>query len=509
MELCLSFDLFRAAWICIPPPSTRKPVCRKLKLNCTIGYPQTKRNRLLWHPVTVISQYPSNLCSLPMLSLGAFLLGASSASAELSLLQHSPTHNAVSICTDTPLRLTFNEDVKIGKAGRVQIIRVSDGQVVDVLDVADGGHTNLYGTKLLRYEPFRIQDNTLTIQLRSHVLDFATPSTFAVVIDPGTFKSTAGEPFGGVASGDWTFTTRAPLPEGRTRLEVAPDSRGDFCTLQGAVDYIPEDNDAPFEIYIRNGIYGSVARIGPGRNRVRLVGEERRKTILAGGNNDRLNPGPMARPFVSVDADDVTIENLTLRNTTAYRGSQAEALRMDGQRCTLRGCDFLSYQDTLLLNGRIYVADCYIEGDVDFIWGYGLVFFQNCELKAVHDGYYVTSRNPPDQFGFVFSNCALTAAPDVKRNWLARIATDRFPGSAVAFLDCRMGGHIPAAGWLITGDEQGRLRFYEFNSTTLGGKPVDVSQRHPASRQLSASEAAELSDPNKVLAGQDDWKPTP
>jgi pectin methylesterase-like acyl-CoA thioesterase len=114
-----------------------------------------------------------------------------------------------------------------------------------------------------------------------------------------------------------------------------------------------------------------------------------------------------------------------------------------------------------------------------------VTFFENCELKAMHDGYYVTSRNPEDQFGFVFSRCRLTAAPDVKRNWLARIGTDRFPGSAVAFLNCQMGPHIPAAGWQIRGEDRAHLRFYEFNSTTLDGRPLDVSQRHPASRQLS------------------------
>jgi pectin methylesterase-like acyl-CoA thioesterase len=429
--------------------------------------------------------------------------------AEFNLTNRYPADHAESICTDTPLRLTFNEPVALGSAGLVKIVRVGDGKIVDALEVADGGWTNLFGTKLLRYEPFRIDGNTITVQLRAHVLEGATNTTFAVVIEPGVFKSAGGEAFGGMTNGDWQFTTRAPLPKNRTRLEVAPDSRGDFCTLQGAVDYIPEDNYTPFEIYIRKGTYDAVAHLGPGRNRIRVVGEDRKESILAGRNNDRLNPGRMMRPFVSVDADDVTFENLTIRNTTPYRGSQAEALRLSGQRCTMRDCDFYSFQDTLLLNGRVYVANCYVEGDVDFIWGHGVTFFENCELKAMHDGYYVTSRNPEDQFGFVFSRCRLTAAPDVKRNWLARIGTDRFPGSAVAFLNCQMGPHIPAAGWQIRGEDRAHLRFYEFNSTTLDGQPLDVSQRDPASRQLSRAEAAALSDPNQVLACQDHWKPKP
>ena len=441
-------------------------------------------------------------------TLLATLLLSTTAHAEMSLTRLQPPRDANSVCTDTPLRLIFNSPPTLESTGHVKIVRVSDGKVVDVLDAAVGA-TNLFGTKLLRYEPIRIEGNTVTFQPRAHVLESATNTTYSVVIEPGLLKFKSGETFPGITAGVWQFTTRAPLAKGRTRLEVAPDSLGDFCTLQGAVDYVPEDNYTPFEIYLRNGTYDSVAYLGPGRNRIRLVGEDRRQTILAGRNNDKLNAGRMGRAFISVDANDVTIENLTIRNTTPYRGSQAEALRLEGQRCTVRNCDFYSFQDTLLFNGRVYVADCYIEGDVDFIWGHGTTFFENCEIKALHDGYYVTSRNPPDLFGFVFASCKLTAAPDVKKNWLARIETGRFPGSAVAFINCQMGTHIPPAGWQITGNDQSRLRFFEFQSTTADGKPVDVSQRHAASRQLTAAEAAELSDANKVLASRDTWKPKP
>jgi pectin methylesterase-like acyl-CoA thioesterase len=437
------------------------------------------------------------------------LLVVNRGGAAMTVEELGPVAGATNVCTDTLLQLRFSAPVQLGPTGQVRVVRVADGQVVESLNVADGGWTNSFGTKLLRYEPFRGEGNTATIQLRAHVLESPSNVTYAVVVDPGVYVSAAGEPFSGLAAGRWQFTTRAPLPKGRTRLEVAPDSRGDFCTVQGAVDYVPEDNYAPFEIHVRNGTYDSITYLGPGRNRIRLVGEDRKGTVLAGRNNDRLNPGRMGRPFVSGDADDVTIENLTLRNTTPYKGSQAEALRLEGERCTLRNCDFSSFQDTLLLNGRIYVTHCYVEGDVDFIWGHGTTFFEDCEIKAVHDGYYVTSRNPADQFGFVFANCKLTAAAGVKQNWLARIGTERFPDSAVAFLNCQLGAHIPAAGWLITGPAEHRLRFYEFNSRTLDGAPLDVSQRHPASRQLTSAEAAELADANRVLAARDTWRPKP
>jgi pectin methylesterase-like acyl-CoA thioesterase len=420
-----------------------------------------------------------------------------SAAADLTLLRQSPAPGATNVCLDTLLQLEFSQPPLPATNGLIRILRTESGLVADVIDLSEPLHTNLFGTKILRYEPVRLEGARATIQLHARALE---PNTrYTVSIDSAVFGCHFNLP--------WHFTTRAALPKGLTRLEVAPESRGEFCTLQGAVDYIPEDNFTPFEIQLRNGTYDAVAYLGPGRNRIHLIGEDRHQTILAGRNNDRLNPGRMMRPFFSIDADDITIENLTIHNTTPYKGSQAEALRLEGERCLIRNCNFLSYQDTLLLNGRIYVADCYIEGDVDFIWGHGVTFFDRCELKAMHDGYYLTSRNPPDRFGFVFNHCRLTAVPEVKRCWLARIETGRFPASAIAFLNCRMGPHIPPAGWLVTGDDSSRLRFFEFSTAQLDGSPADISQRHPASRQLTAAEARELADPNQVLAARDTWKP--
>ena len=43
-----------------------------------------------------------------------------------------------------------------------------------------------------------------------------------------------------------------------------------------------------------------------------------------------------------------------------------------------------SFQDTLLLQNRGFVTGSHIEGDVDFMWGGGPVFFENCELQALH-----------------------------------------------------------------------------------------------------------------------------
>src|SRR5206468_3054289 len=126
----------------------------------------------------------------------------------------------------------------------------------------------------------------------------------------------------------------------------------------------------------------------------------------------------------------------------------------------------------------------------DYVWGYGTACFERCELRTMHDGYIVQARNPAGRSGYIFFDCKLTAAPDVKKCWLARIGTDRFPASQVAFIRCAMGPHILPAGWQVTGEAGEELRFKEFASTDLDGKPLDVSQRDAAAKQLTPEQAA-------------------
>jgi pectin methylesterase-like acyl-CoA thioesterase len=110
----------------------------------------------------------------------------------------------------------------------------------------------------------------------------------------------------------------------------------------------------------------------------------------------------------------------------------------------------------------------------------------------------------PTSPGFVFVNSRLTSDPGLSGHYLARIEADRFPNSRVAFVDCELGSHIAPAGWLVTGDDSATdLRFEEYGSHDAAGNPVDTSQRHPASRQLTAEEADALRDPAGVLG----WDP--
>jgi len=53
-----------------------------------------------------------------------------------------------------------------------------------------------------------------------------------------------------------------------------------------------------------------------------------------------------------------------------------------GDKTAFYECGFVGVQDTLTdLVGRHYFESCYIEGYVDFIWGYGQSIYQVCAFS--------------------------------------------------------------------------------------------------------------------------------
>ena len=420
------------------------------------------------------------------------LTGATTARDELQLIERWPSGG--SVCADAPLRLTFDKPPVPGSTGKIEVCRAIDGQPVETIALGQAQYVDRFGVSggfMLRYEPVRIDGKNVSIRLRAHSLSYG--ESYFVRIEPRVFND-----FAGITDG-WKFTTKAALARNPDRVVVAADGSADFCTVQGAVDQIEPHRTQPATIFIRKGRYEELVRVGRERRHVHVIGEDRKGTVIACTNNDKLNPGWIQRAVLGVEGDDFVLENLTVQNTTPYKGSQAEAVYINAQRCVLRNADFLSFQDTLNVSGSVHISGCTIEGDVDYVWGYGSAFFEGCELRSMHDGYIVQARNSAEKSGYVFVDCKLTAAPEVKRCWLARIETGRFPASHVAFIRCAMGAHIPAAGWQVTGPASTALRFAEFLSTDLAGHPLDGTARDPSARQLTEQEAAEQSDAAKIL----------
>jgi pectinesterase len=319
-------------------------------------------------------------------------------------------------------------------------------------------------------------------------------------------------------------STRAAisLPANPDAVACTDSTGASFKTVQAAIDAVPADNARPIVITIAPGVHKERITIPRGKRFVTLRGDDDAdptKTVLTYDlHANSVLPGT-TRPVgtsgstsTNIQADDFTAENLTFENPSGEI-AQAVAVKVIGDRAVFRRCRFLGGQDTLYADGaaRQYFVDCYVEGRVDFIFGGSTAVFDRCTIHSKNGGYVTAARTPPQRpFGYVFLDCTLTgdgAPAYLGRPW----QWDRGSNAAVAFIRCKMGPHIRAAGWdpwdrTRNTNPAANTRYVEFASTDLDGKPLDVSQRVPWSHQLSADEAAKYTVDN-ILGGEDHWHP--
>jgi pectinesterase len=301
------------------------------------------------------------------------------------------------------------------------------------------------------------------------------------------------------------------LPLGAADAIVDPAGGGQFKTVQEAINAAPQNATAthPWIIRIKPGSYRETVYVQREKRFVHLAGDDAATTKITYDLYASL-PGPDGKPLgtfrtptMLIDADDFTVENLTLENAAGPKG-QALALRVDGDRVIFRHCRFLGFQDTILVNrGRHYFEDCYVTGAVDFIFGAATDWFERGEIHCVRDGYITAASTPVEQpHGFVFSHMKISGEPGVKiylgRPWR--------PYARTIFLHCDMSETVRPEGWHNWNKPDAeQTSFYgEFESSGSGGSP---GARVPWSHQLSTEQAAKLTV-QSVLGGADDWNPT-
>ena len=207
-------------------------------------------------------------------------------------------------------------------------------------------------------------------------------------------------------------------------LVVARDGTGEYRNIQEAVEAVRAFMDYTVTIYIKNGIYKEKLVIPSWVKNVQLVGESAEKTIITYDDHANINKMGTFRTYtVKVEGNDITFKDLTIENNAAPLG-QAVALHTEGDRLMFVNCRFLGNQDTIYTGtegARLLFTNCYIEGTTDFIFGPSTALFEYCELHSKRDSYITAASTPQsEEFGYVFKNCKLTAAPGVKKVYLGR-----------------------------------------------------------------------------------------
>ena len=315
------------------------------------------------------------------------------------------------------------------------------------------------------------------------------------------------------------------IPAEDHTLYVAADGTGDFYSIQRALDAAPSTGAL---VLVAPGTYREVITIDKPNIRMRSSDPDASKTVVVNDRNAGENGGTLHSATVNVTADNFFAENITFENDfnrthpQLPAGSQALAVLITGDRAIFHNVRLLGNQDTVYAGTRNcapdgencivtrqFFSDCYIAGNVDFIFGDSKAVFDHCEIHSTpHPGGYITaqSRHYADQdSGFVISNSKLTADPGVTGN--VYLGRPWRPYARVIFLNTEMGAKIDPAGWREwhPGETHSLETVYyaEFNST---GEGAHRNERDPHTHFLTPSEAKQYA-PEVFLRGTDNWNP--
>ncbi len=293
-------------------------------------------------------------------------------------------------------------------------------------------------------------------------------------------------------------------------IVVAADGSGDVRTVAEAIAKVPENNRRRITIRIRAGTYFEQINIPANKPYVELIGDGAGKTVLSFDiNNARAGTTSAAFAFY-VAGHDFRASNITFENSFKYKsgqpGSQAVAVLSDADRSIFRNCRFIGWQDTLYAkNGRQFFENCYIEGNVDFIFGQAAAVFKDCEIRSKGDGYIAAPMRfaADEPSGFVFLGSRLTASPDARSVYLAR--PWRAYGRAV-FIDCEIGAHIRPEGWNNWGNPANESTAFFGESGSIG-PGSEMAKRAVWAKNLTAEQVRSFL-PESFLRGKDGWDPS-
>ena len=258
---------------------------------------------------------------------------------------------------------------------------------------------------------------------------------------------------------------------------------------------------------------------------LRGTGARPEDVVLTYDNSAGTAGGTTKSASITVSGDDFYAENLTIENSFSrnrplkQEGSQAVALKITGDRAVFRKVRFLGYQDTLYANSkrcetdkgpcepaRQYFSECYIEGNVDFIFGDALAFFDRCEIHALaHSVIMLTAQSrhyAEEKSGYVFDHCRITAEKGADRVYLGRPWRAY---STVVFLNTEMpAADRPRRLARVGARRQALAAHFLLRRVPFRRAPARAPIRR---KQLTAAEAARFAL-KTFLAGDDHWDPT-
>ena len=297
---------------------------------------------------------------------------------------------------------------------------------------------------------------------------------------------------------------------------------GAYTTIQAALNAAPNNSATPWIIFIKNGKYREKITVASTKTFIQLIGESV-ANVFVYYDDPATVLGTQNSASFSVNGNDFTAINITFANTYGD-GSQAVAVLVNADRAAFKNCRFLGNQDTLYLKGsgapKHYFRNCYIDGNVDFIFGSSIAVFDSCivyaKTRPSTSSSFITAPNTPvgQSYGFLFRDNKFMNNVGGTSYYLSRpwpSPSEAGTRQKTVLLSCLLSSHIQPAGW-TTWDANtitANLYYGEYKSKYFNGSLVDVSQRVPWSYQLTQTDSSTYTfanmfgawDPCSVMAG--------
>jgi pectin methylesterase-like acyl-CoA thioesterase len=384
--------------------------------------------------------------------------------------------------------IEFNRTPIIKAGGKIQIVDASGA----VFDSVTSKPSDLYFSGLVsrssgggsfKTDALDVVNNTVVFQPKGR-LDLG--KTYYVTVDEGMITDEMGTRFSVKQSDGWTFAVRAQAPAAASNYALAADGSGDYCSIEAVLEALPNSASSPRMVQVGPGVYPGIVRMSD--SQVHFVGAGIDKSIFSHKNSATMNSS--SREGFVLTGSDVTFENLTIFNTYLKdsNGQQAEALYVTegSQKVFLKNVHLRSHQDTLRVDGSVYMENGKISGSTDPLWGYGAFYCDGCELSSRTSGHaFVVTRSTK---GFGLVNCSVTKESDAVANtYLAQYHDGSEPGK-IAFVRCKIDSHI--VGWRRAQNNA----WYEYENTKLQtGEALkfDGKQLTAGSAELNALSSAQ------------------
>ncbi|KAK1356773.1 Pectinesterase [Heracleum sosnowskyi] len=284
----------------------------------------------------------------------------------------------------------------------------------------------------------------------------------------------------------------------KVRVSVSQNGTGDFMTIREALASIHLKNTKRVVLDIGPGVYREKIIVPKTMDFITFLGNASDPPTITWNDTASSINGRDGRPMktfqsatVAVDASYFLAFNIKFENTAPHKigsaGEQAVALRISGTKAAFYSCSFYGSQDTLYDHkGLHYFYNCFIQGSVDFIFGYGRSLYENCHLNSLAKkvaSLTAQKRNDASmQSGFSFKDSKITGSGHV---YLGRAWGDY---SRVVFSYTFMDSLVLPQGWSDWGKQSNDERVY-YGEYECSGPGANLSGRVSWARILTAQEA--------------------